>query len=241
MLKEMKMKASIHHRKSDAPESIELLFNTLKAKAESDMFIQKAIEQCIEDLCRCDDKDDSALGESIGPVSDHDLIDFLAEKIFLETVIEACESKISRAKWRHKTVSNRFKQMVCDRFDLPDDEPIKVDLGSMMVLKGDREVRIEHLRNEVEKIMKADADELKELHIKEGTLEGDLADLILSGHKENIVKLCEEIFQATQNDREFMENIIDNDEVPKPIRVVANIVYKERGIGCRKKKIIEWP
>jgi len=221
-------------------EPLDRLFDALKAKAESDIFIQKAIEQCIEDLGRCDDGDDSDHGEFIGSVSDQDLIELLAEKIFLEIVIEACESKISRAKWRLKTVSNRFKQMVCDRFDLPDDEPIKVDLESMKVLKGDREARIEHLKNEVETILKADAEELKEFHNKEGTLEGDLADLIMGGHRENTVKLCDEIFKATQKDREFLEKVIDDEDVPKPIRIIADFVWKERGIGCRKKKIIEW-
>jgi hypothetical protein len=88
MLKEMKVKKIIDHSKADAPESLELLFDALKAKADSDKFISKEIENCIEDLGRRDHEDDHANAEPMGSLSDQNLINRLPEKAFQRTLIE---------------------------------------------------------------------------------------------------------------------------------------------------------
>lgn len=223
-------------------DPLQMLFDALEVRTGSDQFIQKAIGSCIEDLKQRDVKADDTHGENIGSLSDQDLIDLLAEKIYLEIVIESCETKISAAKCRHKTVRDRFKQVVCDRFDLPDDEPIKVDIENMKVLRGDREARIKSLKNEVDELFEADVEELKEIirRESEGTLEGDLAIALMGDNREDTIKLCNELFKATDMDREFLEKVVNDEHLPKPIKAIAEFVMKERGIGCRKKKIIEW-
>jgi len=236
------MKTMTEYRTSSPVKPSEMLFEALEERALSEKFVQKAVKSRIEDMNRRDSEDDNTLGEMIGSLSDQELVSLLAEKIYLETLIDACESKISAAKWRHKTVMERFKQKVCDRFDLPDDEPIKVDIGNMRVLRGDRAARVEGLKNAVEQLFEADTEELKEIIRKEGegTLDGDLAAVLMGDHREATIKLCNELFQATQMDREFLEKVINDEDIPKPIRAIAEYVMKERGLGCRKKKIIEW-
>jgi len=220
----------------------DLFFDALSRKAESENIVQKAVTKNIADLSQVDFEVTSEDGISIGFITNHDLIDLLAEQIYLETLIEACESKVSSARLRHQTVKDRFKQVVCDQFDLPDDEPIKVDLGNMKILRGDREERISRLKNQIEEILASGSETLKEILQKEGkgTPEGDLAELIMDGHKEKVVALCNEVFKADKQDGEFLEKVIDDEDVPKPIRYIASFVRKERGIECRKKKIIEW-
>ena len=193
------MKVVINEKIANHWKPLDLLCETLAKMAESEKFIQKTVQSCVEDLNRRDLEGADTHGEVIGSLSDQDLIGLLAEKIYLETLIDACESKIAAAKWRHKTVRERFKQMVCDRFDLPDDEPIKVDIENMRVLRGDREARIESLKNEVDGLFEADREELKDIIRKKGeeTLEGDLASVLMSGHREETIKLCNEVFQAT--------------------------------------------
>ncbi|KKL19492.1 hypothetical protein LCGC14_2464920 [marine sediment metagenome] len=236
------MKILAKEKRSYQVAPLKVLFEALEERAEAEKFVQKAIGSCIEDLKQHDLKADETQGEVIGSLSDQDLIDLLAEKIYLETLIEACETKISAARWRHKTVRERFKQVVGDRFDLPDDEPIKVDIENMKVLRGDREARIEDIRGDVCRLFEADEEELKEIIRKkgEGSLEGDLATVLMEDHREETIKLCNEIFQATGRDRDFLAKVINDEDIPKAIMAIAEFVMKERGLECRKEKIIEW-
>lgn len=242
MVKEMTMRAVVKEKILNPVEPLNVLFDALEKRAGSEKFIQKAVGSCIEDLKQCDTEGADTHGEVIGSLSDQDLIDLLAEKIYLEVLIEACESKISAAKWRHKTVKERFKQVVCDRFDLPDDEPIKVDIENMKVLRGDREARIEDIKSDVCRLFESDEEELKEIIRKEGegTLEADLANVLMGDHREETIKLCNEVFQATDRDREFLEKVMNDEDVPKPIKAIAEFIMKERGIECKTEKIIEW-
>jgi hypothetical protein len=239
---ENSMEAIAKDRVSTYVGPLAKLFDALQERAGSEKFVQKAVRSFIEDFSRSDSEGDDTHGEMIGSLSDQDLVDLLAEKIYLETLIGACEEKAEAAKRRHRTVKDRFKQVVCDRFDLPDDEPIKVDIENMKVLRGDREARIEEIKSDVCKLFEAQEDELKDIIHKEGegTLEADLATVLMGEHKEDTIKLCNELFQVTERDREFLEKVINDDDVPKPIRAVAEFIKRERGIGCRREMIIEW-
>jgi hypothetical protein len=239
----MVMKISKINKISNPSDTLKTFCDALALKASSESFIEKALINFVEDLKKdAVNNYDANQDKVIGSITDLNLIDLLAEQIYLETLIEACESKILSAKLRQKTVKNRFKQIVCDRFELPDDEPIKVDLGNMKILRGDREERISRLKNQIEGILASDGETLKEILHKEGkgTPEGDLAELIMDGHREKVVALCDEVFKADKQDGEFLEKVIDDKDVPKPIRYIADFVRKERGIECWKKKIIEW-
>jgi len=236
------MRAVANDKRSNPIEPLEMLFDALKKRAGSENFIRKAMKSLIEDFNSQNPVDAGSHDVVIGALADRDLINLLAEKIYLETLADACESKISAAKWRHRTVSERFKQMVCDRFDLPDDEPIKVDIDNMRVLKGDREKRIDSLKTEIEQLFEAEEEKLKEIvrTKDEGTLECDMATVLIGDHRQEAIKLCNEIFQATERDREFLEKVMNDGDVPDPISAIAAIIMKERGITCRKEKTIEW-
>jgi hypothetical protein len=236
------MKVVAKEKISNPVEALEMLFDALKKCAGAEKFFLKPVEGWMEDMKRRDSEKDDTHGEIIGCLSDQDQVDLLAEKIYLETLIGACEGKAEAAKRRHRTVKDRFKQVICDRFNLPDDEPIKVDIKNMKVLRGDREARIEEIKSDVCKLFEAQEDELKDIIHKEGegTLEADLATVLMGEHKEDTIKLCNELFQVTERDREFLEKVINDDDVPKPIRAVAEFIKRERGIGCRREMIIEW-
>ena len=235
------MRALSKEKFSTSAKTLNMLCVALEELSKSEKFVEKAIKNCIEDL-RSHNDEGSNDTKIICLLSDQDLIDLLAEKIYLETLADACESKISAAKWRHRTVSERFKQMVCDRFDLPDDEPIKVDIDNMRVLKGDREKRIDSLKTEIEQLFEAEEEKLKEIvrTKDEGTLECDMATVLIGDHRQEAIKLCNEIFQATERDREFLEKVMNDGDVPDPISAIAAIIMKERGITCREEKTIEW-
>lgn len=236
------MKANMKKVISNPGESLERLIKELEKKVNADQFIHKAVKEKIDDLNHCDSEDNDTRGVMIGSLSDQDLIDLLGEEIYLSTLIQACEKKAEAAKRRHRTVMDRFKQIVCDRFDLPDDEPIKIDIKNMKVLRGDREARIEDVKSDVYKLFEAEEEELKKVIRKEGegNLESDLAILLMGDRKEASINLCKEVFQAKEEDREFLEKVMNDDDVPKPIRVIAEFIMKERKITCRREKIIEW-
>lgn len=229
-------------RKEDNPVNpLTVLNNALERRAQSEDFIQKSIRKYREDLRQMIVKDDDK-DKIIGFISDPILIDLLAEQIYLNEIRKSCESKIAFAELRLETINDRIKQLVCDKFDLPDDEPIKVDIEKMQVLRGGREARIEDIKSKVFRLFEVEEDGLKEIIGKEdeGLLERDLAALLIGNHKENIIRLCKEIFQATEDDLEFLEKVIDDEDVPKPIKAIALFIAKERGIKCPRKKIIEW-
>jgi len=241
MLREMKVKVVEKDKRSNPVEPLQMLFDALKKRAGSEKFVLKAVESWIEDMSRRDPEDDDTHSEMIGSLSD-DLIDLMSEKIYLATLIEACEEKAEAAKRRHTTVKDRFKQVICDRFDLPDDEPIKVDIEGLRILSGDRGARIEEIKGEVEKLFGADEAEFMGIVKDEGedTFKGDLATLLMGDGREDVVKLCNAIFKATEKDQAFLKKVSDDEDVPKPIRALADNVITERGLKCRIKRIIEW-
>lgn len=242
MLREIKVKTVEKDKRSDPFEPLGRLFDALEERGGSEKFVLKAVRSCIEDMSQCGSEDNDVHGEVIGPLFDHELVDLLAEKIYLETLIGACEEKAEAAKRRHRTVRDRFKQVVCDRFDLPDAEPIKVHIGTMTVLRGDREARIEEIKGEVETLFTADEAELMGLIKNEGedTFQGDLAKVLMGDRREDVIKLCNALFDASEKDKPFLQKVRDDEDVPKPIRVLTDHIIKERGIKCRMKRIIEW-
>jgi len=229
-------------RKEDNPVNpLAVLDKALERRAQSEDFIQKSIRKYREDLRQMIAKDDDK-DEIIGFISDPILIDLLAEQIYLDEIRKSCESKISSAELRLETIKDRIKQHVCDKFDLPDDEPIKIDIANMNVLRGDREARIKDIKKEICSLFDASEDELNEIinKAKERSVKGDLANILIGDHREDTIKLCKEIFQATEKDGEFLENVMNSEDVPKPIKFISDFIMKERGIKCQKKKIIEW-
>lgn len=236
------MKAVEKDKLSTSIDPSGMLFEALRNKAEEDKFIPKAIEKRIEDIARHVSEADEIPAEFIGSISEPQQVNLMADMIYWETVIEVCERKADEAKRRHKTVMDRCKQVLCDRFELPDDEPIKLDVQNMRVLRGEREAKIEDVKKDVNKLFKLESDELNEIIRKEGgdSFAKDLAVLLVGDDREKTMRLCKELFEASQKDREFLEAVIDNEDVPKPIRYIADFIKRERRIACHQKKIIEW-
>jgi len=98
------MKVVDKEKTSNPVEHLRVLFETREGRAVSERFIQKAIKSYRENLNSRDPEGVDNQEEVLGSLSDHDLIDLLAEGIYLETLIDACESKISAAKWRYMMV-----------------------------------------------------------------------------------------------------------------------------------------
>jgi hypothetical protein len=233
---------TIKTKQKDDESALMSLSNALERRAGSEQFIQKSFRRCIEEL-KQDFPGDETAQDVIGCVSDPALIEQIAEQISLETMIEACETKLKAAKSRHETVKERNQQAICYHFDLPDNEPIRVDATCMKVLRGSREERIEGFKEEIYRFIDADEDELKAFIAKkrEGqSLESDLVSVLLEDGKAEIVKLCDEIFRAKKGDEEFLDRVRNYDDIPKPIRAMAEFVITERGLKCLRRKILEW-
>jgi len=230
-------------KRQDPGEARVMFFKALVQRAESEKFLQNSVNRWIEDFKNQKGTGNGTQDEILGSISDPALIDLIAEQIYLEVIKEACESKLSAAKTRSETVKERTKQVLCDRFDLPDDEPVKVDISGMQVLRGDREERIEGFKKEIDRFCGADEEELRAFVKKkgEGSLEADLAILLTGDRKGEVIKLCDEIFQATAGDEDFLEKVKNDDDIPKPIRAMAEFVMTERGLQkCLRKMFIEW-
>lgn len=236
------MKAIKKDMKQDNERHLAELCGTLERRAAAELFIQKSVRRCIEDL-KQDAPGDEAAEDVIGCVSDPVLIEQLAEQIYLEALIDACEAKLEVAKSRHETLKERNQQAICDRFDLPDDEPIRIDVTGMRILRGNREERIDEFKEKIYRFLEADEEELREFIAKKrdgASLESDLARTILEDGKAEIIKLCDAIFQAKKGDEEFLDRVRNDDDIPKPIRAMAEFVINERGLKCHRKKILAW-
>lgn len=233
---------TIKTNQKDDQSALIALINALEQRAAAEVFVQKSVRRCIEDL-KQDTPGDEAAEDVIGHVSDPALIDQLAEQIYMEALIDACEAKLEVAKSRHETLKERNRQEICDRFDLPGDEPIRIDVTGMRILRGNREERIDEFKEKIYRFLEADEEELTEFiaKMRDGaSLESDLARTILEDGKAEIIKLCDAIFQAKKGDEEFLDRVRNDDDIPKPIRVMAEFVINERGLKCHRKKILAW-
>lgn len=112
----------------------------------------------------------------------------------------------------------------------------------MRVLRGNREDRIEKLRKLVDMLFGMNEDGLREIIKNNGedTFGGDLAIALIGDRREETVKLCNELLEAKDSDKDFLEQVVADDDIPEPIKAIANHVLKERGMKCKIEKIIEW-
>jgi hypothetical protein len=236
---------TLKNTESNLPDPRKSLCQKLTDIVNKEDFLKYEVNRLIEKVSSWQPGNQDIDNHVIGPLSGQLMIDVLGEALYMQTKIDACENEIFAAKRRYKTLMERLNQMICDLYHLDDDEPIKVDIENMKIIRGDREEKINELKTGFYRLFNLEEEELKDIIRKQGlgTLDSDMAEILLGDHREDSITLCDQVFQAKDGDIEFLEKIIEDEDIPKPIKAMSMFIMKERGgdVECRVKKILELP
>lgn len=190
-----------------------------------DAAVSKAVEELNDDTAQKPSKD----AEVLCTINRDHLIDTLGEALYYETLARACELRTKAAALRHETAMKQFWQKVCDFHNLDDEEPMRLDPSNLFrVLRGHGQSNVEVLQEEVVAILEADDKELERLIEKHqrGSFEGDLAFELQGDNSEKVVELGKALFSS--DDRTFLVAVAKDDDIPKPLRLIADFVLEHK-------------
>ena len=215
----------------------------LRHLARSEISFVRAVEKSATEIENQNLETQFHICDQLGIISDEELLALLAERIFLEVLWRVCETKVDALRLRLWTVKQRFKQKVCDSYDLQDDENIAVDLVTMQIIKESEKEKVRKMRNDVYELIEADEAELLHLTDSEGesTFERSLAAELLSERRDAAIDIIRALFESNEQDTEFLKLVSSDSKISKPIRKIASHFLKKKGDQPWKMPaVLEW-